>query len=196
MTACSSDKRLLILHAVEKLIAEEGFEGLSMHKLAKEAGVATGTIYRYFEDKHHLLYETRLHALARAAEIIQAGVNDEMPLKVRYRCLWLNIWHHARTENALKSHLLYEQLISLHLDHQQLAQLRQRENQLFCTIHNLFEEGKQQGLFKPLDNKILFGVSLESSSSLARKQRTNCIELNDEALEMAIEASWDALIQH
>lgn len=51
----SIDKHEQILTAAEKLIAESGFQGLSMHKLAKEAGVAAGTIYRYFSDKEHLL---------------------------------------------------------------------------------------------------------------------------------------------
>ena len=40
------DKHEQILTAAEKLIAESGFQGLSMQKLAKEAGVAAGTIYR------------------------------------------------------------------------------------------------------------------------------------------------------
>lgn len=37
------DKRQQILSAAEKLIADVGFQGLSMQKLAKEAGVAAGT---------------------------------------------------------------------------------------------------------------------------------------------------------
>lgn len=55
------DKQLQILIAAEKLIAEQGFQGLSMHKVAKAANMATGTIYRYFRDKDHLLIEVRLH---------------------------------------------------------------------------------------------------------------------------------------
>ena len=46
----SQNKRLQILSAAEKLIAEVGFQGLSMQKLANEPGVAAGTIYRYFDD--------------------------------------------------------------------------------------------------------------------------------------------------
>ena len=54
------DKRQKIIDAAEKLIAESGFQGLSMHKFAKEAGVAAGTIYRYFSDKEDLLRQVRL----------------------------------------------------------------------------------------------------------------------------------------
>ncbi|KGK15495.1 helix-turn-helix domain-containing protein, partial [Vibrio navarrensis] len=61
------DKRQQILSAAEKLVAEFGFQGLSMSKLAKEAGVAAGTIYRYFTDKEHLLDELRLRITRRVA---------------------------------------------------------------------------------------------------------------------------------
>ncbi|MCV5332168.1 TetR/AcrR family transcriptional regulator, partial [Escherichia coli] len=86
------DKRDQILAAAEQLIAESGFQGLSMQKLANEAGVAAGTIYRYFSDKEHLLEEVRLNVAKRIASAVQAGVNDDMPLKERYRTMWLNIW--------------------------------------------------------------------------------------------------------
>ena len=36
------DKRQLILDTAEHLIAQKGFQGLSMSKLAQEAGVAQG----------------------------------------------------------------------------------------------------------------------------------------------------------
>ena len=70
------DKRQKIIDAAESLIAESGFQGLSMHKLAKEAGVAAGTIYRYFSDKEDLLQQVRLEVTQRNAEAIQRGVDE------------------------------------------------------------------------------------------------------------------------
>src|ERR1700749_5048044 len=40
-----------------KMIVEEGFDGLSMQKLAKAAGVSPATIYIYFEDRDHLVLQ-------------------------------------------------------------------------------------------------------------------------------------------
>ncbi len=42
------------MHAVE-LIVKEGFDGLSMQKLAKAAGISASTIYIYFENREDLL---------------------------------------------------------------------------------------------------------------------------------------------
>ncbi len=105
------DKRDQILAAAEQLIAESGFQGLSMQKLANEAGVAAGTIYRYFSDKEHLLEEVRLNVAKRIASAVQAGVNDDMPLKERYRTMWLNIWNLAGSNlNAISNRVQYDSL--------------------------------------------------------------------------------------
>lgn len=185
------DKRTRILDATEKLLAKDGFQGLSMKKLAKEADVAVGTIYRYFEDKHHLIEETRLYVSQRAADYIQSNLTDDMSLKEQYRTIWLNIWNLNSTESAVKSHFLYEQF-----DYTNESKIFQLEKEMFYKVVDLFETGKAQGLFKPLEGYILFSVSLDSSIALARKQKNRCIQMDSNAIEQAIEASWDAIIQH
>lgn len=185
------DKRTRILDATEKLLAQDGFQGLSMQKVAKEAAVAAGTIYRYFKDKDHLIEETRLYVSQRAADYIQANLNDEMSLKQQYRTIWLNIWNLTNTKSAVKSHFLYEQF-----DYSNESRIQQLEKEMFYKVVALFEKGKEQGLFKPLDGHILFSVSLDSSIALARKKRNRCIQLDSNDIDQAIEASWDAIIKH
>ncbi|WP_370598272.1 TetR/AcrR family transcriptional regulator [Plesiomonas shigelloides] len=51
------DTRQQILQATEVVLATHGFQGLSMHKVAREAGIATGTIYCHFKDKEDLLVQ-------------------------------------------------------------------------------------------------------------------------------------------
>jgi AcrR family transcriptional regulator len=48
--------RKLLFDAAAKVFAERGFEG-SVHEVAREAGVAVGTIYRHFESKDALIDE-------------------------------------------------------------------------------------------------------------------------------------------
>lgn len=188
----SVDKREQILLAAEALIAESGFQGLSMHRLATEAGVAAGTIYRYFSDKEHLLDEVRLHVTQRIANEVQAGVSDDMPLKQRYRTMWLNIWNLAGSNlDILKNRVQYESLPS-----SQCCARKEVEREMFDKVYRLFEEGKQTGLFKPLAHEVLSGLSFEASVALARKHALGFYQLDDDALEAAIEASWDAIIKH
>ncbi|PIS67783.1 TetR/AcrR family transcriptional regulator [Vibrio parahaemolyticus] len=186
------DKRDQILAAAEQLIAESGFQGLSMQKLANEAGVAAGTIYRYFSDKEHLLEEVRLNVAKRIASAVQAGVNDDMPLKERYRTMWLNIWNLAGSNlNAISNRVQYDSLPCTTRN-----KTWELERKMFAQVDRLFNQGKEEGVFKPLDNEVLSGLSFEASVALARKHALGFYQLEDDALEAAIEASWDAIIKH
>ncbi len=49
------DKRRRILDAAVQIIARDGYSGARVADIAKTAGVADGTIYRYFESKEDLL---------------------------------------------------------------------------------------------------------------------------------------------
>ncbi|HAV1334791.1 TetR/AcrR family transcriptional regulator [Vibrio parahaemolyticus] len=186
------DKRDQILAAAEQLIAESGFQGLSMQKLANEAGVAAGTIYRYFSDKEHLLEEVRLNVAKRIASAVQADVNDDMPLKERYRTMWLNIWNLAGSNlNAISNRVQYDSLPCTTRN-----KTWELERKMFAQVDRLFNQGKEEGVFKPLDNEVLSGLSFEASVALARKHALGFYQLDDDALEAAIEASWDAIIKH
>ncbi|NMU49616.1 TetR/AcrR family transcriptional regulator [Vibrio parahaemolyticus] len=186
------DKRDQILAAAEQLIAESGFQGLSMQKQANEAGVAAGTIYRYFSDKEHLLEEVRLNVAKRIASAVQAGVNDDMPLKERYRTMWLNIWNLAGSNlNAISNRVQYDSLPCTTRN-----KTWELERKMFAQVDRLFNQGKEEGVFKPLDNEVLSGLSFEASVALARKHALGFYQLDDDALEAAIEASWDAIIKH
>jgi TetR/AcrR family fatty acid metabolism transcriptional regulator len=56
------EKRIRILDAALKVFATRGFYNAKVSEVAREAGVADGTIYLYFESKDALL--RRPHAAA------------------------------------------------------------------------------------------------------------------------------------
>ena len=188
----STDKHAQILAAAEKLIAESGFSGLSMQKVADAAGVAAGTIYRYFSNKEQLLNEVRLHVAKRIAIAVQHGVTDDMPLKMAFHTMWLNIWNLASSEkDALSSRVQYESL-----PRAEDKPTRELERKMFDQVERLFVEGKKQHIFKPLDSQVLFVLSFEASVTLARKHALGLYKLKDDELDAVIEASWDAIITH
>jgi len=186
------DKKQQIIDAAEDLIAKSGFQGFSMHKLAKEAGVAAGTIYRYFSDKEDLLLQVRLAVIQRNAEVVQRGVDNSMPLKEQFQTMWLNIFDLSRSNiDNLKNRAQYDSLPCMR-NHE----TKEIELKMFSKVDKLFTEGREQGLFKPLDNPVLAALSLEVSVTLARKQALGYYQLDQAAINAAIEASWDAIIKH
>jgi TetR/AcrR family fatty acid metabolism transcriptional regulator len=55
MASRKQEKYVQILDAAQKVIAENGFHGSQVSRIAKEAGVADGTIYLYFKNKEDIL---------------------------------------------------------------------------------------------------------------------------------------------
>ena len=48
------EKKERIISAARSLINDYGLEAVTTNRIAKEAGVSVGTLYSYFEDKHHI----------------------------------------------------------------------------------------------------------------------------------------------
>ncbi|SCW36355.1 transcriptional regulator, TetR family [Paenibacillus tianmuensis] len=55
MASKKMEKHNLILDAALKVIAENGYHNAQVSRIAKEAGVADGTIYLYFKNKEDIL---------------------------------------------------------------------------------------------------------------------------------------------
>jgi AcrR family transcriptional regulator len=70
-------KRISIFDATLTLVLQTGFTGLRMADVAKKAGVATGTVYKYFPSKENLIDDLFLHQkeikLKEMTEGYQAG---------------------------------------------------------------------------------------------------------------------------
>lgn len=66
-----------LLDVATRVVAEEGVEALTMHRLAGELGVAVGGLYRYFENKEALvvlLQRRAVDGLRAAVEVALARV--------------------------------------------------------------------------------------------------------------------------
>lgn len=74
-------KRERILVAAERIFAKHGFFAARVSEIAKEAGVADGTIYLYFKSKDDLLiclFETRMK---QVNELLRAAIADLPPIE-------------------------------------------------------------------------------------------------------------------
>jgi AcrR family transcriptional regulator len=79
-----SDRRMVrnrkaLLAAAEKLIAEKGFERVTIDEIAETADLAKGTFYNYFDDKNQIATELALtirQDLDNEVGTAQAGIDD------------------------------------------------------------------------------------------------------------------------
>lgn len=86
------DKREAVLQAARDLIARNGFYAAPMSQVAKEANVAAGTIYHYFDSKEELIDELyRIHRDKVAAELSRLD-DPTLAFAERFRQVFLGLY--------------------------------------------------------------------------------------------------------
>ena len=73
------DKRERILAAAERVFARRGFFAARVSEIAKDAGVADGTIYLYFKSKDDLLISLFENRMKQVNEALRAAIADQPP---------------------------------------------------------------------------------------------------------------------
>ncbi len=72
-----ADKRALILAAARRLVSEGGWSEAQISHVASSAGVATGSVYRYFPSKADLFVEVLSIVSQREVDVLQAIADSE-----------------------------------------------------------------------------------------------------------------------
>lgn len=73
-----------------EIAVKDGFDGLSMHKLAKAAGVSPATIYIYFKDREDLILQVSLTEENKLFEATLNGFDPEMHFAEGLKHQWKN----------------------------------------------------------------------------------------------------------
>ena len=73
------ERRREIMQAAEKLFTTRRFHEITTDDVAKAAGVGKGTIYRYFEDKEDLFFETAMSGFDELCDLVRQSVTDQAP---------------------------------------------------------------------------------------------------------------------
>ncbi|TIP69612.1 MAG: TetR/AcrR family transcriptional regulator, partial [Mesorhizobium sp.] len=66
-----------LVDAAHKLVQEEGYEGLTIRKLAKRVGYAPMSVYSYFADKQDILFALAEDAFKTLAKRIEDHPADD-----------------------------------------------------------------------------------------------------------------------
>jgi TetR/AcrR family transcriptional regulator, fatty acid metabolism regulator protein len=101
-------KRQTILDAAVRLFAQKGFHGVSTAELAESAGVAEGTIFRYFSSKDKLLISALDRAMERLLEALRRDDDPQSPVTERLLRFIGNHLHLIREHPELARFIIVE----------------------------------------------------------------------------------------
>ena len=90
MRARDPHKEKTIRRKAMEMAVKEGFDGLSMQKVAKAAKVSPGTLYIYFEDRDDLLIQVYLEESEKAFAAMMENFDPALPFAQGLRVQWFN----------------------------------------------------------------------------------------------------------
>ncbi|MDB5121333.1 MAG: regulatory protein TetR [Sphingobacteriales bacterium] len=90
MRTRDENKELNIRQKALEMFVKSGFDGFSMQKLAKAAGVSPATIYIYFKDKEDLIQQLYIQALTKMTEASMINFDSAMSFNEGLRVQWMN----------------------------------------------------------------------------------------------------------
>ena len=104
-----SDRRMIrnrkaLLDATEKLIAEKGFERVTIDEITETADLAKGTFYNYFDDKNQIAKELALtirQEIEAEVGVAQTGLDDPAARLAAGICVFLRTAGTAPTRAAV-----------------------------------------------------------------------------------------------
>lgn len=161
-----------LLAEARKMVVEEGFDGLSMQKLAKAAGVSPATIYIYFKDRDDLLIQLYKRETDRFFEYIFRDFDPEMDFATGMTVQWKSRASYV-IENLDNTHFM-EHFKYSHL-HQKAMALRDPK----------YAEGLKRFVRKAIDNKELVEMPFEVYWSVAFAPLYNLVHYHKAGRNMA-----------
>lgn len=83
-------KENMVREKALELFVTEGFDGLSMQKLAKAAGVSPATLYIYYKDRDDLIIQLWQGVMSKMTEATLQNFDPEMSFETGLRIQWMN----------------------------------------------------------------------------------------------------------
>lgn len=183
-------KEQQILEAALQLITRTGLAGLKMSDLAKEAGVATGTVYIYFTDKPALIQRLYTYLVQKSLGDLEAGIRETDPVRVKIQKLSLNYLKESieHPEYAAFFEQYYRSPYFVETEESQSV-----ENGLMQPILNLVVEGQQQTIIKEANPELLVTLVCGMLNELARQVYFTGQPLSPQDWETTFSVIWDGV---
>lgn len=183
-----TDKKRAIFESTLDLIKDHGFHGAPMSLVAKNAGVAAGTIYHYFESKDELIGELYAYNKNRVVEIVEKTIAEGASYKEKFFNLWANLYaFYIQNKKVL---IFFEQYINSPYNTNKCP------NHFQGQLFSFFSEGIEKGLVKPAKPELLMLLVMGSITSAAKLNLFGNIPFNEKDLKQIIEILWDGIALH
>ena len=181
-------KRAAICDSAVRLINRLGFHGVSIAKIAKDAGVSPASIYIYFEDKTDMLQQIYLNLKEEMVGFVMAELNPDDDYVAKFRHLFLRQWDYflqntesfAFIEQFANSPLLTEACATAGSAH-------------YAPLRDLVLQAQQDGVIRPMTTAVFNALVFSPLLTLAKQHANRGQTVEAQELEQVFDMIWTGL---
>jgi AcrR family transcriptional regulator len=148
----SDEKRSAILEAATRIIFAQSLSA-STAEIAKEAGVANGSLFTYFETKPDLYNQLYLALKAEMARAAMNGLPEDAELREQVFCVWRN-WMEWAVAYPEKRRVLAQLDISDAIS----QETRSAGHKAMIGIAELLERSRANGPMQKVPKRFAFSI--------------------------------------
>jgi len=156
------NKECAIREKAMEMIVQQGFDGFSMQKLAKEANVSPATIYIYFKNKEDLLNQLFNYVQETFSQVALDGFDLEAPLEAGLWKQWQNRFRFI-VEYPVHFRFFEQFRNSPLINHSDIKTTDFRQN-----MELFLRKAIKQGEIKKMDPEIFWSIAYGSFYALIR----------------------------
>lgn len=181
-------KREAIFTATLSLVLQTGFAGLRMADVAKKAGVATGTVYKYFPSKESLIDELFLHQKEIKIKEMSEGFVAGEPFHTSFVRMWRNYFKGCirNPERMIFIEQFYKSpFIS--------DETRFKAEEMLKPLENLLQSAVQQQIIIDMPVPVILSQLMGAANEIAKYHIDSGIPPGPGQLEQYTEMGWNSI---
>jgi len=148
----SVTKRKKILEAAATVFSQKGFHQAKMDEIAKQAGVAKGTLYYNFSGKSKLFAATVTEGMEKIIGQVEKELESDLPFKEHLRKLIRsNLFLYLKYSDLSK--IVFNELTS-GIDNDVLEEIEKVRLRYIDFVSDLLRQGQERGYLKEIDTRL------------------------------------------
>jgi len=183
-----NDKKEAIYKAAIKLLDENGFHSTPMSLIAKEANVAAGTIYLYFENKEDMLNKLYLEIKEKYSNSLMEGYSEDMPIRDAFELVWRNSLNFKLNRSAEFN--VMEQFKNSPFVRKGTVE---EGLKIFSPVFHLLDRARNAKVIKDIPSQIFQALFFAPVGELVKSHQLNRSKFTEEEKKIAFQATWDSV---
>ena len=145
------------MQAALKIFSRKGYSPAAVDEVAREAGIAKGTLYLYFQDKEDLFFSTIMYVFNNLASLMRDNINENAnPLEILKSLAYYQLQFFSQNRDffGIFQTILNENLLGIHK--RLFAELLKREMELLDYESKIVDRGKREGFIRVSSNNKVY----------------------------------------